>query len=127
MCEAVGHDALRVVRTAFATVTAEGLKSGEYRYLDEVELAAIYRTAGMEDETPEPAPRAFDTEFRPLGESWRRKGAFPGAAEAQRARPRGARKPKKPPRATKPREEETPEPKGIRPSEYRKKHDRGWN
>ncbi|MFO0724840.1 MAG: pseudouridine synthase [Myxococcota bacterium] len=78
MCEAVEHRPLRVVRTSFATITNQGLKPGQYRYLTKAELAGLYRLVGLE--APPLSERARETEGQALGEFERGKGALPDEA-----------------------------------------------
>ncbi|MEQ8978082.1 MAG: pseudouridine synthase, partial [Deltaproteobacteria bacterium] len=74
MCEAVGHEALRVVRTAIGTIDLGDLKPGQYRYLTAQELGALYKAAGLEKARRfEPANAGYV-----IGKARRGKGAFPG-------------------------------------------------
>lgn len=79
MCEAIGHVALRVVRTEFGTIALGDLKPGTYRYLDQRELAQLYRTARIK-EIAEPCKRAQSLGTRRLGVARRGKGRIPGRA-----------------------------------------------
>ena len=45
MLEAVGHRTLRLKREAYGPLKLGELKPGEWRYLSEAEIAALYRTA----------------------------------------------------------------------------------
>jgi 23S rRNA pseudouridine2605 synthase len=45
MMAAVGHDVIRLVRTAIGPITDRALKSGEWRKLDTAEVAALYSAA----------------------------------------------------------------------------------
>ena len=75
MCEAIEHRPLRVVRTSFATITGEGLKPGQYRYLPRAELTGLYGLVGLEP--PPMSERARETLGAPLGDEERSKGALP--------------------------------------------------
>jgi len=78
MCEAIEHRPLRVVRTSFATITGEGLKPGQYRYLPRAELTGLYGLVGLEP--PPMSERARETLGAPLGDEERSKGALPDDA-----------------------------------------------
>lgn len=47
MCAAVGHRVSRLVRTAFAGLTAQGLDIGQWRPLTEAEVSALKRRVGL--------------------------------------------------------------------------------
>ncbi len=84
MMDAVGHPALRVVRTEMATLDLEGLRPGQYRYLAPDELSAMYRTAGLAGVRP--CPRAEEVGSEPLGKARRGRGPLPGQARADARR-----------------------------------------
>jgi pseudouridine synthase len=83
MLEAIGHRPLRIVRVAFSTIAVEGMKPGQYRYLDRDELAGLYRLVGL------PRPSELPEEVRGrglLGAAQRRRGTDPGeVGEAPRS------------------------------------------
>jgi hypothetical protein len=98
MCEAVDHRPLRVVRSAFATIELGDLRPGQYRYLAQREIDALYRAA----ELPPPAitgDRVEELGLKKLGDARRRKGALPGEERATAGAQRGT----KPPRARRPK------------------------
>lgn len=76
MCDAIGHAALRVVRTEFATVQLGELRPATYRYLDRGELARIYETAHIK-KTPPLCQRAKSVGDQRLGKARRGKGPLP--------------------------------------------------
>ena len=88
MTEAVGHDALRVVRTEMATLELGDLRPGQYRYLEPSELNAVYRTADLD--VPYPSDRAKKTEGVVLGKTRRGRGRLPGEAGFEEGDPSGA-------------------------------------
>jgi 23S rRNA pseudouridine2605 synthase len=47
MGEAIGHSVLKVIRVAFANITADGLREGEWRRLREEEIATLRSAAGQ--------------------------------------------------------------------------------
>lgn len=47
MCEAVGHRVRQLQRTAIGHLRLKGLKPGQWRYLNEAEVAGLYRTVGL--------------------------------------------------------------------------------
>ncbi len=77
MCDAIGHVALRVVRIEMGTIKLEGLKPGQYRYLEGAEINALYQVAKMSD-TPAQPERAEQTYYQAIGESRRGRGPMPG-------------------------------------------------
>lgn len=101
MCEAVGHEVRRIVRTEFGTLFVGDLKPGQYRYLSPDELRAVYRSADL---SPQGGPPRFDeVGVAVMGASRRHKGPIPGVhepkdgsagrrriAEKGRAKPRAA-------------------------------------
>ena len=78
MCEAVGHRPLRVVRTSFSTLEVGKLRPGQFRYLTNEELDAVYNVARLPVERAAESGRAAEVAGRTLGEAWRRKGPLPG-------------------------------------------------
>ncbi|MEL6183502.1 MAG: pseudouridine synthase [Myxococcota bacterium] len=78
MVDAVGHPALRVVRTEMATVELGDLRPGQFRYLSPDEVAAIYATAGLPP--PKASARAREIGTALLGTSRRGRGPRPGAS-----------------------------------------------
>jgi 23S rRNA pseudouridine2605 synthase len=79
MCEAVGHEVRRIVRTEFGTLFVGDLKPGQYRYLAPDELHALYRAADLAPKSPPPRFDAVGTAV--LGTSQRHKGPIPGVHE----------------------------------------------
>ena len=75
MFDAVGYPALRVIRTEMATLPLGSLKAGQYRYLTQGELAAIYRTAGL---PPRYAAGGRAAELTVFGKARRGRGIRPG-------------------------------------------------
>lgn len=49
MCAAVGHPVRNLTRSAFGSLTAKGLRPGEWRYVREDELIALRKEAGFDD------------------------------------------------------------------------------
>lgn len=101
MVEAVGHPALRLVRTEMATLELGTLKPGQYRYLRPAELALMYATAGLP--SPRTSARYTEVEDKVLGKARRGRGARPegrveGAAAKKKDRPNrgGSRRSGKP-------------------------------
>lgn len=47
MGEAVGHPVLKLLRVAFADITADGLSEGEWRHLRDAEVAALKSRVGL--------------------------------------------------------------------------------
>jgi hypothetical protein len=76
MCDAIGHPALRVVRTEFATIQLGELRPATYRYLDKAELARIYETARIK-KTPPLSARAKSIGTMRQGKARRGKGTVP--------------------------------------------------
>ncbi len=115
MCEAIEHRPLRVVRTSFATITGEGLKPGQYRYLPRAELTGLYGLVGLEP--PPMSERARETLGAPLGDEERSKGALPDDASISSVgdEPPAWRKkaPQDGPRARRPREGARPRPRAA--------------
>jgi len=92
MGDAVGHSVLKLIRVAFAGITADGLREGQWRHLRPEEVAGLYTLAGLRapervdaapaatprglpvmrarkhdraaDEAPEPEPQAADSDNR---------------------------------------------------------------
>jgi pseudouridine synthase len=57
MCEAIGLQVIKLARVAFAAITYEGLKMGECRYLEAVEVQDLYVQAGLGKVKVPPPPR----------------------------------------------------------------------
>lgn len=73
MCEAVGHEVYRLVRTGIGTIGLGDMKAGQYRYLTAPEIGALHKAAGMSGARRfEPDDAGFI-----LGKSRRGKGTFP--------------------------------------------------
>jgi 23S rRNA pseudouridine2605 synthase len=47
MGEAIGHAVLKLIRVAFAGITADGLREGQWRHLRPEEVASLYTAAGL--------------------------------------------------------------------------------
>jgi len=57
MCEALRLQVIKLARVAFASITFEGLKMGECRYLEALEVADLYKLAGLGKVKVAPPPR----------------------------------------------------------------------
>jgi pseudouridine synthase len=97
MCEAVGHPVVRLRRVRIGTIHDEHIRPGEFRDLDEREIAALKRAArklppGTSHEAPStmhPAPRTPHGARRAKPASVRRAG---GPKSARGPRPRAQRR-----------------------------------
>ncbi len=58
MGEAIGHPVLKLIRVAFADVTADDLPEGQFRRLKETELADLRTRTGLHTSTPKPSSEA---------------------------------------------------------------------
>lgn len=64
MGDAIGHSVLKLIRVAFAGITADGLREGQWRHLKAEEVAGLYALAGMRAPAlsrgvPDAAPRGI--------------------------------------------------------------------
>jgi 23S rRNA pseudouridine2605 synthase len=62
MGDAIGHSVLKLIRVAFAGITGDGLREGQWRHLKAEEVAGLYALAGLqaparEQEAPAPTAR----------------------------------------------------------------------
>lgn len=62
MGDAIGHSVLKLIRVAFAGITGDGLREGQWRHLKPEEVAGLYTLAGMkaparDQEAPASTPR----------------------------------------------------------------------
>ena len=57
MCAAVGHPVRSLQRVAFGDLRANGLRPGEWRFLNAGEIQALRRRAGLDPAHPLPAPK----------------------------------------------------------------------
>lgn len=76
MCDAVGHTALRVVRTEMGTIRLEGLRPGQYRYLTPAEVRGLYQVTRLRP-VPKATERAEQSGYLAFGKARRGKGALP--------------------------------------------------
>ena len=58
MGEATGFPVMRLARLAFATITAEGLRPGEWRHMSRDELVQLKKTYGVPKSVPSPPEKA---------------------------------------------------------------------
>ncbi|MBI2375213.1 MAG: rRNA pseudouridine synthase [Deltaproteobacteria bacterium] len=98
MCEAIGHEARRVVRTSIGAIDIGIMRPGQYVILDGQDLAGLYRMVELEG--VEPPPELDEKLGRLLGKAERGRGPIPGAGieavvppkepehERRRSRPR---------------------------------------
>lgn len=112
MGDAIGHSVLKLIRVAFAGITADGLREGQWRHLKPEEVASLYTLAGFKA----PARDQVAPAATPRGLAVVRPRKSDRAAEAAEAagstmrRGRGAR-----PTANAPAED-APEPRPERSS-----------
>jgi 23S rRNA pseudouridine2605 synthase len=62
MGDAIGHSVLKLIRVAFAGITGDGLREGQWRHLKPEEVAGLYTLAGMkapvrDQAIPDASPR----------------------------------------------------------------------
>lgn len=92
MCDQVHHQALRVVRTGFATIDLGDLRPGQYRYLTDREKTLVYTTVGLSSPELNDELRPEEEGYKKLGTARRRKGPIPGTTLDQS--PRSPRSPR---------------------------------
>ncbi|HWB78588.1 MAG TPA: pseudouridine synthase [Nannocystaceae bacterium] len=89
MGDAIGHAVLKVIRVAFAGITADGLREGQWRRLREDEIAMLRAAAGQR---PAKGIVALaQAEARALTPEKPRKAPQPASGRARGTRPAGAR------------------------------------
>ncbi len=65
MGEATGFRVMRLARTAFAGITSEGLRPGDWRYLSRDELNTMKAAFGVPQRVPSGTPASSDARARP--------------------------------------------------------------
>ena len=89
MGDAIGHAVLKVIRVAFAGITADGLREGQWRRLREDEIAMLRAAAGQR---PAKGMLALaQAEVRAVSPEKPRKPAQAASGRARGARPSAAR------------------------------------